>query len=58
MHRLASNVIDVMRSQPFVLALVIINLIFVGFTLYTIREIGDATARKDQLLVDCLKGVR
>jgi hypothetical protein len=52
---LAEKVIDTMKATPFVLALLIINLIVLaGFT-FTLHEVGKAIARRDTILEKCIK---
>lgn len=52
---LAKQVVEQMRSTPFVLALLIVNVVVLaGFT-YTLHEVSDAAERADKLLERCIK---
>jgi hypothetical protein len=54
-HDLANKVIETMRATPFLLALLIINLVVLaGFTL-TLHEVSKAVARRDGILERCIK---
>jgi hypothetical protein len=54
-HDIAHKVIDQMRGAPFVLALLIINLVvLIGFTV-TLVEISNAIERRDRILERCIK---
>jgi hypothetical protein len=52
---LAKQVIETMRATPFVLALLVINVVVLaGFT-YTLHEVSDAVERRDKILERCIK---
>lgn len=52
---LAKQVVESMKATPFVLSLLIINIIvLVGFT-YTLHEVSDAAERADKMLEKCIK---
>jgi hypothetical protein len=52
---LASQVIEQLRGTPFVLALLVINIIvLVGFA-YTLHEVGNAIERRDGLIKACIE---
>jgi hypothetical protein len=42
--KVATTFIDTMKSQPLALALVAVNLLFLGAGIYILREIADRTA--------------
>ena len=55
MLKAASEIIEGLRHQPLVLALVLVNLLFlVGFTLM-LREVSQAVERRDALISDIAK---
>jgi hypothetical protein len=52
---LARQVVETMRATPFVLALLIVNVIVLaGFT-FTLYEISNAVERRDKILERCIK---
>jgi len=52
---IAKQVLDTMRTTPFVLAIMIINgAALVGFA-YTLHEVSNAMERREALLDRCLK---
>jgi hypothetical protein len=54
---IGDNIIDVLKAHPFVLALVIVNALFLG---YVVREVSASGERRDQLIAelarDCGRG--
>ena len=51
----AHKVIDQMRGSPFVLALLVINIVvLIGFT-FTLYEVSKAVERRDRILERCIK---
>lgn len=51
----AHKVIETMKATPFVLALLIINVVVLaGFTL-TLLEVSKAVERRDRILERCIK---
>jgi hypothetical protein len=50
--KVASGVIEGLKSQPLALALIIINMMFLGFTIYIIHSLREHAERKDALLSD------
>jgi hypothetical protein len=54
-HDIAHKVIDSMKAAPFVLALLVINIVvLVGFT-FTLHEVSNAVERRDRILERCIK---
>jgi hypothetical protein len=52
---LAKQVIETMRATPFVLALLVINVVvLIGFT-FTLYQVGNAIERRDKILERCIK---
>ncbi|WP_139486461.1 hypothetical protein [Bradyrhizobium ivorense] len=59
MRKAIGDIVDSLRGQPMVLAVVVINLLFlIGFA-FLLREISQAVERKDALLAEiashCMK---
>jgi hypothetical protein len=51
----AKQVIDTMKATPFVLALLVINVVVLaGFT-FTLHEVSSAVERRDKILERCIK---
>jgi hypothetical protein len=50
----AGKVIDTMKATPFVLALLIINTVVLGGFAFSMHEISNAAARRDNLLAQCM----
>jgi hypothetical protein len=55
MNETVSKVVESMRGTPFVLALLIINVLTITGFSYTLHEISDAVARRDKILERCIK---
>jgi hypothetical protein len=54
-HDIAKQVVDNMKASPFVLALLIINVVVLaGFT-FTLHEVSKAVERRDNILERCIK---
>jgi hypothetical protein len=52
---LAKQVVETMRATPFVLAILIVNIIVLcGFT-FTLYEVGKAVERRDKIIERCIK---
>lgn len=52
---IAKQVIETMRATPFVLAILIINIVVLtGFT-FTLYQVGHAVERRDKILERCIK---
>lgn len=52
---IAKQVIETMRATPFVLALLIVNIVVLaGFT-FTLYEVSKAVERRDKILERCIK---
>ena len=54
-HDIANKVIDTMRATPFVLALLIINVVVLAGFAFAIHEVGNAIERRDNILEKCIK---
>ena len=55
MNEIVGNVVESMKSTPFVLALLIVNVLTITIFSYTLHEISEATARRDAIIERCLK---
>lgn len=52
---IAHQVIEQLRGTPFVLALLVINiLVLIGFA-FTLHEVGNAIERRDGILKTCIE---
>jgi hypothetical protein len=54
-RQLARTLIETLREEPLVLSLVVINSLFLLAGLYGLREIVQATERKDVLLTQLVE---
>ena len=52
---IASKVVDSLKATPFVMALLIINLIMFGAFAYILHEISDAMERREKIIERCLR---
>ena len=51
----ARTVVDSMKSTPFLLGLMVINiLVLIGFA-FTLREVGKAIERRDVIIKGCVE---
>lgn len=51
----ARSVVDSMKSTPFLLGLMVINIIvLIGFA-FTLREVGKGIERRDVIIKDCVE---
>jgi CDP-diacylglycerol pyrophosphatase len=48
--KVANTIVHDLRSQPILLALVVINVLFLAGTMYIWREVSQSVERKDALL--------
>jgi hypothetical protein len=56
--QLAEQVIENLRGTPFVLALLVINIIvLVGFA-FTLHQVGNAIERRDAMVKACIERAR
>ena len=53
-HDIANRVIDTMRATPFVLALLVINIVVLAGFSFSLHEISKAADRRDAILGKCL----
>jgi hypothetical protein len=51
---LASQVIENLRGTPFVMALLVINIIVLAGFAFTLHEVGNAIERRDAILKACI----
>jgi hypothetical protein len=51
----AHKVIDSMKAAPFVLALLIINIVVLAGFSFSLHEISKAANRRDALLAQCME---
>jgi hypothetical protein len=57
-NELAEQVIENLRGTPFVLALLVINIIvLVGFA-FTLHQVGNAIERRDAMVKACIERAR
>jgi hypothetical protein len=48
--QIASSIVDNLKSQPFVLALLVINVIVLAGFAYTLHEVSKSIERRDGIL--------
>jgi hypothetical protein len=46
--KVASSVVDAMKSTPMAIALLVINCVFLGFTLYVLGEVASNSAERNK----------
>jgi hypothetical protein len=51
---LAKQVVDSLKATPFLLALLVINMVMLGGFAYTLHQVGSAIERRDNILAKCL----
>jgi len=56
--QLAEQVVENLRGAPFVLALLIINIIVLAGFAFTLHEVGNAIERRDAIVKACVERVR
>jgi hypothetical protein len=54
----AAQVIDNLRGTPFVLALLVINIIVLAGFAFTLHEVGNAIERRDAMVRACIERAR
>ena len=47
--KVATSVIDAMRQQPMVLALIVVNLIFLGALMWVLSSVAETNQREHEL---------
>jgi hypothetical protein len=52
--QLAQQVVEQLRGTPFVLALLVINVIVLAGFAFTLHEVGNAIERRDALIKSCI----
>ena len=52
---LAAQVVEQLRGTPFVLALLLINVIVLAGFVFTLHEVGKAIERRDAYLRSCIE---
>lgn len=55
---LAAQVVEQLRGTPFVLALLVINIIVLAGFAFTLHEVGNAIERRDAILKSCIERSR
>ena len=55
MKDVAEKVVHTMRATPFLLALLIINLVVLAGFAFTVHEVGNAIEHRDAILAKCIK---
>jgi hypothetical protein len=55
---LAAQVIENLRDTPFVLALLVINIIVLAGFAFTLHEVGNAIERRDAIVKACVEKAR
>jgi hypothetical protein len=53
--QLANNIVESLRTQPLVLALVLINVIVLAGFAFTLHEVSKSIERKDAMLQSCIE---
>ncbi len=56
--QLAEQVVENLRGTPFVLALLIINIVVLAGFAFTLQEVGNAIERRDAIVKACVERVR
>jgi hypothetical protein len=56
--QIASSIVDNLKSQPFVLALLVINVIVLAGFAYTLHEVSKSIERRDGILQSCVERSR
>ena len=54
-HQLAQQVVEQLRGAPFVLALLVINLIVLAGFAFTLHEVSKGIARRDAMVQACIE---
>ena len=57
-RELTAQVIEQLRGAPFVLALLVINIIVLAGFAFTLHEVGNAIERRDGLIKSCIERSR
>jgi len=55
---LAAQVVEQLRGTPFVLALLVINIIVLAGFAFTLHEVGNAIERRDATIKACIERSR
>lgn len=50
--KVAHGIVEGLKSQPLALAIIVINVLFLGFMVYITHSLKEQTERKDALLSD------
>jgi hypothetical protein len=53
-RQIAEQVVESLKGAPFVLALLVINIIVLAGFAFTLHEVGDAIERRDGLIKTCI----
>jgi hypothetical protein len=52
--QIAEDIVESLKAQPFVLVLLVINLVVLAGFAITLREVGKGLARKDAMIQTCI----
>jgi hypothetical protein len=54
-RQIAVNVVEALRNQPLILALVIINMIVLAGFAFTLHQVSNSIERKDALVAELIR---
>ena len=54
--QLVNNIVEALKSQPFVLALLLVNAIFLMVLAFVLQEVSQSIERRDAIIEQCMKG--
>ena len=54
-RQIAVNVVEALRNQPLILALVIINMIVLAGFSFTLHQVSNSIERKDALVAELIR---
>ena len=54
-RQIAVNVVEALRNQPLILALVIINMIVLAGFAFTLHQVSNSIKRKDALVAELIR---
>ena len=58
MVKIAGDIVSHLRDHPFALVIVIINVLFIGASTWTLKAIADAGERRDLLIAQMVRDCR
>ena len=56
LSQLVNNIVEALKSQPFVLALLLVNAIFLMVLAFVLQEVSQSIERRDAIIEQCMKG--